>query len=1012
MSEADRLVSLQDLMILDTEPEAEFDAIVKAAAMVCGVPMCLISLVDKDRQWFKANLGFPGVSETPRSMAFCDYTIKQNDLLEVRDCLQDDRFANNSLVTGYPNIRFYAGVPLCSSDGSHVGSLCVLDTKPGALTANQRDILKEISLAASHALESRRTAKALIASELRFRTFHKEQLKLQEESALLMRQTSELAKVGGWELDLLTDEVTWSEQTRLIHGLPVDYQPEFEAAVEFYTAQSREAITQAFNRLIHEGVPFDMELQVVKVDGCSSWVRVVGDAEWVDGKAVRLRGAIQDIDESIRQRQALESAHERITIATDSGEVGVWEWNVSANTLEWTPQMLKLYGLASTDKPLDFQGWVDRVHPDDKDLVLDTLNRSVSDSGTLEYEFRIVWPDGSIRHLHSSAHVKRDATGHVVKLVGVNWDVTPLRRLSSDLAEQHELLRVTMQSIDDAVITVDTQGRITWLNPSAELLTGWSCPKAIGKSLDQVYGIVHEISGLPLESSVTECLREGTRVSHNRDLVLVTREGLEYGVEDSAAPIRDAQGKLLGVVLVFRDVSEQRHLTQVMMHRATHDELTQLYNRSEFEARLRKAIARLQESADNHALMFIDLDQFKLVNDACGHPVGDQLLRQIAGLLRQSLRKNDVLARLGGDEFGVILFDCDVNKARSIAQGICDTMDDFRFTHGPRRFRIGASIGLVPLESSWKSMAAIMKAADTSCYAAKDAGRNRVHVWFNTDHAMHTRRGDMQWAARLEQSLDENRFELYAQRLLPLGNDQAGLNAEVLIRLRDDRGELIQPTAFLPAAERFHLATRIDRWVLRNAIAQLAELSDLSGIELLWINLSGQSIGDRDFHRDAIQMLNKAGPDICQRICLEITETAAITNIGDAADFIDRLKGLQVRTALDDFGAGASSFGYLKSLPVDILKIDGQFISTIIDDPLAAAAVRCFVDVAGVVGLQTVAEHVENEAVLELVRSLGVDFAQGFLLHEPEPIRHVLGAFSALTNEADDRLCNDPQVCE
>lgn len=1115
MSEADRLASLRDLMILDTEPEAEFDAIVKAAAMVCDVPMCLISLIDSDRQWFKANVGLPDVTETPRSVAFCDYTIQQDDLFEVADCRQDERFADNPLVTGNPDLRFYAGIPLSLSDGARVGSLCVLDDKPGELTTTQRSILRQLSLAASHALESRRSARALIASESRYRTLcaaspmgifgtdvagswtysnarwqaisgqsyeeslgqgwhdvvhpedraavltawekasagqhelvmefriasgnggervvralskptltcegevighvglveditdYKRQRKLQRERDLLINQTSELAKVGGWELNLLTDQVTWSEQTRLIHGLPAGYQPQLDTAVELYTEQSRKDIQQAFHDLVNNGAAFDMELQLVKADGASRWVRVVGDAEWVNGKPVRMRGAIQDIDDSIRQRLALESAHERITIATDSGDVGVWEWNVGTHSLEWTPQMSKLYGIPPSDKPLNFQEWVERVHPDDKELVLDELDKAVNGGGDLEYEYRILWPDGSIRHLHSSAHVKRDEAGKATMLVGVNWDVTQLRRLASDLAEQHELLRVTMQSIDDAVITVDTQGRITWLNPSAELLTGWSCPRAIGKSLKRVYEIVHEMSGLPVESSVTECLRTGIRVNHNRDLMLVTREGLQYGVEDSAAPIRDAQGQLLGAVLVFRDVSEQRHLTQVMMHRATHDELTQLYNRSEFETRLRNVISRLQSSDENHALMFIDLDQFKLVNDACGHPVGDQLLRQMAGILRQSLRESDVLARLGGDEFGVILHDCDVDLARDIAQGICDTMDDFRFTHGARRFRIGASIGLVPVNSSWKSLAAIMKAADTSCYAAKDAGRNRVHVWFDTDHAMHARRGDMQWAGQLEQSLDENRFELHAQRLVPLGIERAGVNAEVLLRLRDDRGELIQPSAFLPAAERFHLATRIDRWVLRNAITHLTELPDLSDIELLWINLSGQSTGDRDFHRDAIMMLSEAGHDICQRICLEITETAAITNITDAADFITRLKGLQVRTALDDFGAGASSFGYLKSLPVDILKIDGQFISTIIDDPLAAAAVRCFVDVAGVVGLQTVAEHVENEAVLARVRSLGLDFAQGFLLHEPEPILQALSARSSTSSRADEKLYQD-----
>jgi diguanylate cyclase (GGDEF)-like protein/PAS domain S-box-containing protein len=575
-------------------------------------------------------------------------------------------------------------------------------------------------------------------------------------------------------------------------------------------------------------------------------------------------------------------------------------------------------------------------------------------------------------------------------MLGVNWDVTSLRSLTSELAEKHELLHVTLQSIDDAVITADTDGLVTWLNPSAEKLTGWSCADALNKPLEMIYRIVHEQTRFHLDNPATECLRFGKRVGQNRNTVLLSQAGVEYGIEDSAAPICDAEKQMLGVVLVFRDVTEQRRLTSEMTYRATHDELTDVLNRSEFEARLEQCLYSVHREPGRHALLFIDLDQFKLVNDACGHTAGDQLLQQMAGLLTQSLREGDTLARLGGDEFGVILHHCSARMGKDIAQDICDRMDDFRFSYGERRFRIGTSIGLVPLDSRWDNTAAIMQAADTSCYAAKEAGRNRVHVWFDTDKEMRDRRGHMQWATRLEQSLDEGRFELYAQRLESLHQPGVLLDAEVLLRLRDDTGAIILPGAFLPAAERFHLATRIDRWVLQQSILTLAGTEDLSRIGKLWINLSGQSIGDRVFHKDAIQMLRSAGHAICERICLEITETAAVTNIADAANFIGNLRELGVNTALDDFGAGASSFGYLKSLKVDMLKIDGQFITRVLEDPLDEAAVRCFVDVANVVGLQTVAEHVQSAEVLERLREIGVDYAQGFLLHEPEPIDQLL----------------------
>ncbi len=351
----------------------------------------------------------------------------------------------------------------------------------------------------------------------------------------------------------------------------------------------------------------------------------------------------------------------------------------------------------------------------------------------------------------------------------------------------------------------------------------------------------------------------------------------------------------------------------------------------------------------------------------------------------------DTLARLGGDEFAVLLDHCPAQQAQRVAQQICDRMDDFRFMHDGRRFRIGASIGLVPIDDCWATTAALMQAADTSCYAAKDAGRNRVHVWFDTDQAMQTRHGEMQWATRIAQALDENHFALYAQRIDALDAQPHGLHAEVLLRMIDSDGSVVPPSAFLPAAERFHFASRIDRWVLRHAIGALQSLANLSAVDTLCINLSGQSIGDRVFHRQAIDTLTQAGAEVCQRLCLEITETAAVTHMADASVFIDQVRALGVRIALDDFGAGASSFGYLKNLHVDLIKIDGQFIRDLPDDPLDDVAVRCFVDVGRVLGVKTVAEFVDRAEVLDRVRDIGIDFVQGFLLHRPEPIGAVLG---------------------
>jgi diguanylate cyclase len=593
-NEQSRLASLLALDVLDSAPEAQFNSLVRAAAYVAGTPISLLSLVDVNRQWFKANIGLPGLTETTRDAAFCAHTILQDDVMEVPDALRDERFADNPLVTGSSGIRFYAGAPVRLADGSCVGSLCVIDRAPRKLTAEQLEILRQLAQATAAALEGRR--------------------------------------------------------------------------------------------------------------------------------------AVQQLREA---------------------------------------------------------------------------------SGEIHYN-------------------------------------------------------------------------------------------------------------------------------------------------------------------------------------ATHDALTGLVNRSEFEARLRRVLQKASEDRSEHALLYIDIDQFKLVNDSCGHAIGDQLLQHVGKLFADTIRTRDTLARLGGDEFAIILEHCSAEQAQRVAQQICDAMAAFRFMHDDRSFRVGASIGLVPVDDRWTTAAAIMQAADASCYAAKEGGRNRVHLWFDTDTAIRVRAGEMQWAMRIEQALDQNQFVLFAQRIEELGKKSHGIRAEALLRMVQDGGDLVPPGVFLPAAERFHLASRIDKWVMQNALEWLKALPDPRVIRTLSINLSGHSIGDRAFHRHAIESFRDAGPRICQQVCVEITETAAVTNLGDAAAFIAQIRALGVQVALDDFGSGASSFGYLKNLPVDYLKIDGQFVRDVVDDPLDEAAVRCFAEVARVVGVRTVAEFVDRPEVLAKLRSMGIDYAQGFLLHRPAPLNDLL----------------------
>jgi len=557
-------------------------------------------------------------------------------------------------------------------------------------------------------------------------------------------------------------------------------------------------------------------------------------------------------------------------------------------------------------------------------------------------------------------------SGAIGGIVIVSEDITARKLAEQEVCAQHALMRVTLDSIGDAVITTDENQNVGWLNPVASRLTGWELSAARGKPVQDVFHVV----GRPTQT------------------VLIARDGTEHGIQDSVAPIRDDSGTVLGTVLVFHDVTEQRRLVAEVSHRASHDALTGLVNRFEFESRLRQAFGSVREGNHAHALMFIDLDQFKLVNDACGHSAGDRLLREVTTLFQGVIRARDTLGRLGGDEFGLLLENCTARQARRVADQLCEQLKSYRFVHEGQRFRIGASIGLVPLDKRWSSEAQIMQAADAACYAAKEAGRNRVHEWLETDTLVKSRPVERQWVTRLETALAANRFRLHAQRIEPCHGQSARLQLEILLRLIDIDGSIVAPNVFLPAAERFDMAAQIDRWVVHGVLDWMS-VQDLDRIETVAVNLSGQSIGDRAFRRDMVSHVSRMPrPD---KLCFEITETAAISHMEDSKEFITAMRRLGARVALDDFGTGVASFGSLKLLPVNMLKIDGQFVRDILHDRLDYTAVRCFHDIAAACDLQTVAKCVESEHVLTALRHIGVNFVQGNFVHRPEPLDLLVG---------------------
>ncbi len=571
-------------------------------------------------------------------------------------------------------------------------------------------------------------------------------------------------------------------------------------------------------------------------------------------------------------------------------------------------------------------------------------------------------------------------------------DITERIRIEEELFAEKERAQVTLRSIGDAVISTDSEGHVDFLNPIAEALTGWSEHEAKGLLLEDVFHIVNEKTRKPADDPVARCLNEGKIVGLANHTVLLSRSGVEYAIEDSAAPICGKDGSVLGVVLVFKDVTTARQLSQQISYQATHDALTGLINRREFERRLRRVLDTAQGESTENALCYLDLDQFKLVNDTGGHVAGDELLRQLGQVLQLHIRKRDTLARLGGDEFGLLMEHCSIEEAQRVAENLINAVGSFSFPWEEHSFNIGVSIGLVAVNNESRSIQGLLRDSDTACYIAKEHGRNRVHLHQDDDEERVKRHGEMQWAVRLPRALSEGRFHLYFQEIVSVdgGRSSQANHYELLLRMEDEQGNLILPGVFLSAAERYSLSDRIDRWVISRVLSWLqGHRSHLEELDVCSINLSGLSLSNETFLPFVIRELESSGVPP-HKICFEITETVAIANLSRATAFIEVLRHLGCRFALDDFGSGLSSFAYLKSLQVDFLKIDGVFVKDILDDPIDLAMVKSINEIGHVTGKKTIAEFVENDAILQRLREIGVDYAQGYRIGRPCPLNDLL----------------------
>jgi len=607
--------------------------------------------------------------------------------------------------------------------------------------------------------------------------------------------------------------------------------------------------------------------------------------------------------------------------------------------------------------------------------------KTLAGEHNLSYEIEIISKQGELHTFELIENPAYDDRGIIIGAEGIAHDVTQTKKTRLEL----EKLSLAVQQSPNAVVITHRDGTIEYVNPKFTEITGYSADEAIGKWPDIVD------SGENSEAIYRDLWKTVLSGKQWRgELKNRKKNGDLYWAKEFIAPMFDTEGTVTHFVIAEEDVTEARRLTEQTSYQASHDLLTGLINRSEFEFRLERLISAAKNDLVEHVLCFIDLDHFKIVNDSCGHVAGDELLRQIGSLLQANIRSRDTLARLGGDEFAVLMEHTDIEQAYQTCGLIIELIKAFRFSWQDQNFTMGASIGLAIIDGQLQDSTEAMKHVDAACHEAKDAGRNRVQIYTADNVRLQKRKGEIQWSSEISHALDNDLFLLYVQPIVPLLDDTLKIGYEVLLRMKASDGQIVSPGTFLPAAERYNSATRIDRWVVSHTLHWVQRhANELNHVSTIAINLSGHSIGD-DAMLSYIMSEFEKGKVPAEKIKFEITETAAIANLRAATIFIKTLKKYGCHFALDDFGSGLSSFAYLKHFDVDSLKIDGMFVKDMLDDPIDFEMVKSINQIGHVMGLETIAEFVENDQILEKLREIGIDYVQGYRLGKPMPIDSIL----------------------
>jgi diguanylate cyclase (GGDEF)-like protein/PAS domain S-box-containing protein len=705
---------------------------------------------------------------------------------------------------------------------------------------------------------------------------------------------------------------------------------------------------------------------------------IMDNAAPIKDKEKQLIGVIlvfHDVTGHYQSIRRIEENEERLRRALDASSDGVWDWNIKTGEVIYSDKWCRSLGFDLSKVKPQISFWQELLHPDDEEATLYTLKQHFDGrSETYRQKSRLRTKSGEYRYNLGQGRVFEWAEdGTPLRMIGTDTDITEQQKALEEL----ETLSCAIEASSVVVIITDQHGNIEYVNPRFTEVTGYTKQEAIGRNINR--SLVDPDQNTVFDEILIELK---TRGEWKGDLCAQKKSGHFYRNRCSMSVIRNSDGEISHLVSIQEDVSKEYKMLQQISYQASHDALTGLISRREFERQVERLLSTICEDGCEHVLCYLDLDQFKIVNDTCGHAAGDELLRQIATLFLRYIRQNDILARLGGDEFGVLMEQCSVDDALIVTTSLKNAARDHQFIWEGRRFKVGVSIGLIAIDKTSPNLNELLRKADTACYLAKDLGRNRIHVYRPNDVELIERDREMQWVIRIHRALEDASFCLHAQPIVSLSG-QPAKHYEILLRMKSQHGELIMPGAFIPAAERYQLMVQLDSWVIQQVLTLFAQHPGLLGHHsLVCINLSGQSLTDKTFLEFVVRQIRNSGFK-ADRISFEITETAVIANLNTAITFISTLKDLGCHFALDDFGSGFASFGYLKRLPIDYLKIDGMFVRGIVDDPVNYAMVKSIHEIAEMMGIETVAEYVEDEMTKQALAEIGINYVQGYHIGKP-----------------------------